>query len=133
MLLASRYTAAAVYSHFYSFFVVYTGIQRTLLVPRRLQRSTALQRYTAVYSGLQYTASIQLYSGLQYTAEYIPPQRQTDARRRADLYATPASARDEPYRWEHLWEAFSTPRYREIHGCCDLIFNYCISPILDNR
>ena len=74
MLLASRYTAAAVYSHFYSFFVVYTGIQRTLLVPRRLQRSTALQRYTAVYSGLQLVYSIQLYSGIQYTAVYIPPQ-----------------------------------------------------------
>ena len=67
MSLASWYTAAAVYSNFYSFFVMYTGIHRARLVPRRLQRSTALQRYTAVYS-------IQLYSGLQYTAVYIPPQ-----------------------------------------------------------
>ena len=74
MSLASRYTAAAVYSHFYSFLVVYTGIQRTLLVPRRLQRYTALQRHTAVYSGLQLVYSIQLYSGIQYTAVYIPPQ-----------------------------------------------------------
>ena len=65
--LASRYTATAVYSRAYSFFVLYTGIQRTLFVTRRLQRSTALQRYTAVYS-------LQLYSGLQSTAVYIPPQ-----------------------------------------------------------
>ena len=58
--LASRYTAAAVYSRAYSFFVLYTGIQRTRIVPRRLQRSTALQRYTvysstAVYSIQRYT------------------------------------------------------------------------------
>ena len=64
--LASRYTATAVYSRDYSFFVLYTGIQRTRIVPRRLQRSTALQRYTAVYS-------LQLYSGLQSTAVYNPP------------------------------------------------------------
>ena len=44
-------TAGGVYSHFYSFFVLYTGIHLAHRVPRRLQRYTALQRYT-VYSGI---------------------------------------------------------------------------------
>ena len=67
MSLASRYTAAAVYSNFYSFFVLYTGIQRTLFVTRRLQRSTALQRYTAVYSRSTVYSSTAVYSIQQST------------------------------------------------------------------
>ena len=33
-------------------------------------------------------------------------------------FATSSSARDEPYTWEYLREAFSTLRYRNIHGYC---------------
>ena len=67
--LASRYTATAVYSRAYSFFVVYTGIQRTLFVTRRLQRSTALQRSTvysstAVYSLQQSTFPLRSVGGV---------------------------------------------------------------------
>ena len=58
MLLASRYTAAALYSHFYSFFVVYTGIQHSRIVPVACRGIlTALQR-----SGLvNHVYSCQLY------------------------------------------------------------------------
>ena len=58
------------YSRDYSFFVLYTGIHLARIVPRRWQRSTALQRYTAVYrrstAGLQYTAlqRYTVYSGI---------------------------------------------------------------------
>ena len=67
MSLASRYTAAAVYSRAYSFFVLYTGIQHPRLVTGRLQRSTALQRYTAVYSGSTVYSSTAVYSIQQST------------------------------------------------------------------
>ena len=33
-------------------------------------------------------------------------------------FSTISSARDDPYSCEHLREAFSTLRYRKIHGCC---------------
>ena len=67
MSLASRYTAAAVYSRAYSFFVLYTGIHLAHLVPRRLQRYTALQRSTvysstAVYSIQRYTFPLRVHN-----------------------------------------------------------------------
>ena len=85
MSLASWYTAAAVYSNFYSFFVMYTGIHLARLVPRRLQRSTAL----AVYSGLQSTA---LQRSTVYSSLHSP-----SGRKRGDL-TPPAviASRDEP-------------------------------------
>ena len=60
MLLASRYTAAAVYSHFYRFLVVYTGILYSALSSSRaacrgIQLYSGIQRYTCT-AGLQYTA-----------------------------------------------------------------------------